>query len=153
METPYFKVKVFYFDSHDFIIYCIRVTYVAQSPLEYLNLHLDKTPNEYVQWRYKNGEDEELVMKQSRKMTPEEAEQMQKSITGKNGQQRRIEAIVGRAKLKKSFQYEVKWIGLADKHNSWIPREKLDEWGFQKLVQSFDDKMAGRYMYIIILFL
>lgn len=69
---------------------------------------------------------------------------MNKEIEGKNGQKRRIEKINGRAKLKKSFQYEVKWLGMSDKYNTWFPREKLEEYGFSKLLQSFDDKMAGR---------
>jgi len=122
----------------------LRVAYVAQHPLKYLNMHLEKTPNQYVQWRFENGEDKELIMKQSRQLSKEEEDQMAKEIEGKNGQKRRIEAIVGRAKLKKSFQYEVKWTGMIEKHNTWFPRERLEEWGFSKLLQAFDDKTAGR---------
>ena len=122
----------------------LRVTYVAQHPLKYLNMHLDKTPNEYVQWRFEKGEDKELLMKQSRVLSKEEEDQMNKEVTGKNGIKRRIESVVGRAKLKKSFQYEIKWVGMAEKHNSWIPRERLEEWGFSKILQNFDDRMAGK---------
>lgn len=122
----------------------VRVTYVAQHPLEYLEKHLDKTPNEYVQWRFQNGEDKELAMKQSRQLTKEEEQQMAKEIIGKNGQSRRIEKLIGRSKLKKSFQYEVKWLGLDDKKNSWVPRETLEEWGFIKLCQAYDDKASLR---------
>ncbi|KAJ3384070.1 translational elongation factor EF-1 alpha [Lobulomyces angularis] len=122
----------------------LRVTYVPQHPLKYLNMHLDKSPNQYIQWRFEKGEDKELVMKQSRQLSDDEKAQMAKEIEGKNGQKRRIEAVVGRAKLKKSFQYEIKWVGLAEKFNSWIARDKLEEWGFSKLMQSFDDKMAGK---------
>lgn len=37
-----------------------------------------------------------------------------------------------------------KWIGLLPKLNSQVSRETLLEWGFQKLVQEFDDHEASR---------
>lgn len=123
----------------------LRVTYVPQHPLEYLDMHLEKTPSEYVQWRYEHGEDKELAMKQSRQLSKEEEAVMAQHLTASNGEKRRVEAIVGRAKLKKSFQYEIKWVGLKEKQNGWIPRERLEELGFGKMMQEFDDKAAGRY--------
>ena len=51
---------------------------------------------------------------------------------------------MGRQKLKKSFQYEIKWRGLDHKFNTWIPREDLLNKGFQKLVSQFDDLEASR---------
>lgn len=47
--------------------------------------------------------------------------------------------IIGRQKLKKSFQYEIKWRNLDHRYNAWIPRERLIELGFSKIVQQFDD--------------
>lgn len=37
-----------------------------------------------------------------------------------------------------------KWYGMLPKHNSQVSRETLLEWGFQKLVQEFDDHEASR---------
>lgn len=37
-----------------------------------------------------------------------------------------------------------KWIGLLPKQNSQVSRETLLDWGFQKLVQEFDDHEASR---------
>jgi elongation factor 3 len=51
---------------------------------------------------------------------------------------------MGRQKLKKSFQYEIKWQGLDHKFNTWIPRDDLLEKGFQKIVSRFDDLEASR---------
>lgn len=51
---------------------------------------------------------------------------------------------MGRQKLKKSYQYEVKWRGLDHKFNTWVPREDLLEKGFTKLVQQFDDLESSR---------
>jgi elongation factor 3 len=52
--------------------------------------------------------------------------------------------ILGRQKLKKTFQYEVKWRSLDHKFNTWIPRDQLLEKGFTKLVQQFDDLESSR---------
>jgi elongation factor 3 len=52
--------------------------------------------------------------------------------------------IMGRQKLKKSLQYEIKWIGLDHKFNTWLPREELLQRGFTKLVQQFDDLESSR---------
>jgi len=51
---------------------------------------------------------------------------------------------MGRQKLKKSLQYEIKWRGLDHKFNTWIPREELLEKGFLKIVSQFDDLEASR---------
>lgn len=51
---------------------------------------------------------------------------------------------MGRQKLKKSFQYEVKWRGLDHKWNTWVPRDQLLEKGYGKLIQQFDDLESSR---------
>ena len=51
---------------------------------------------------------------------------------------------MGRQKLKKSFQYEIKWKGLDHKFNTWVARDDLMEKGFGKIVQQFDDLEASR---------
>lgn len=55
-----------------------------------------------------------------------------------------MQYILGRQKLKKSLQYEIKWRGLDHKFNTWIPRDQLIEKGFTKLVQQFDDLESSR---------
>src|SRR5262245_57518514 len=52
--------------------------------------------------------------------------------------------ILGRQKLKKSFQYEIKWRGLDHKFNTWVPRDDLLGKGFTKLVRQFDDMESSR---------
>lgn len=64
--------------------------------------------------------------------------------TKKGIEKRRIEYLIGRQKLKKSFQYEIKWVGLEHRHNTHMSREDLLSHGFQKLVQAFDDREASR---------
>lgn len=123
----------------------LRIGYIKQHALEHVEMHMEKTPSQYLQWRYANGDDREVQMKQSRIMSDEEKAQMEKLVDlrdGKGG--KRVECIMGRQKYKKSFQYEIKWVGMLPKHNSQISRETLIELGFSKLVQEFDDHEASR---------
>lgn len=86
----------------------LRIGYIKQHALEHVEMHMEKTPNQYLQWRYANGDDREVLMKQTRVLTPEDKAQMDKFVDlgdGKGG--RRIENLMGRQKWKKSFQYEV----------------------------------------------
>ncbi|EMG49297.1 NEW1 [NU+] prion formation protein 1 [Candida maltosa Xu316] len=123
----------------------LRIGYIAQHALQHVEQHKEKTANQYLQWRYKFGDDREVLLKESRKVSDEEKEMMAKEIDINDGRGKRaIEALVGRQKLKKSFQYEVKWKYWLPKYNSWVPKEVLLEHGFDKLVQKFDDHEASR---------
>ena len=41
----------------------LRVAFVAQHAFHHVEQHLEKTPNEYIQWRYSGGEDKEAIEK------------------------------------------------------------------------------------------
>lgn len=122
----------------------LRVAMMAQHAFHHLEQHLEKTACQYIRWRYQDGHDREITEKATRKMSAEETEQMKVPIVSQTGEKRVIEYIVGRSKLKKSYQYEIKWVGLEHRYNTWIPRERLLELGFSKLVQKFDDFDASR---------
>lgn len=123
----------------------LRIGYIKQHALEHVEMHLEKTPNQYLQWRYAHGDDREVLMKQTRVLTAEDQAQMEKMINLPDGSPgKRLEALIGRQKYKKTFQYEVKWVGLLPKSNSMISRDTLLELGFQKLIQEFDDHEASR---------
>jgi elongation factor 3 len=123
----------------------LRIGYIKQHALEHVEMHMEKTPNQYLQWRYANGDDREVLMKQTRIMTDEDRAQMEKPINLKDGRgDRWIEALIGRQKYQKSFQYEVKWKNMLPKFNTMISRETLLKLEFYKLVQEFDDHEASR---------
>lgn len=122
----------------------LRVGYVSQHATHHIERHLEKTAVQYIQWRFQDGHDRELLEKSTRVLTEEEKELLEKDFVGRNGEKRKLELIMGRQKLKKSFQYEIKWRNLDHKFNSWIPRDELLEKGFTKLVQQFDDLEASR---------
>ncbi|CAO2651129.1 Nn.00g094260.m01.CDS01 [Neocucurbitaria sp. VM-36] len=123
----------------------LRIGYIKQHALEHVEMHMEKTPNQYLQWRYANGDDREVLMKQTRVLTEADKAQMETPIDLGDGKgPRRIEALIGRQKYKKSFQYEVKWLHMLPKFNTMISRETLLEKGFQKLIQEFDDHESSR---------
>ena len=122
----------------------LRIGYIKQHALEHVEMHMEKTPNQYLQWRYANGDDREVLMKQTRVLTPEDKAQMDKIITLPGLGERKVENLMGRQKYKKTFQYEVKWTGMLPKHNTQVSRETLVELGYGKLIQEFDDHEASR---------
>ncbi|KAK5991186.1 [NU+] prion formation protein 1 [Cladobotryum mycophilum] len=123
----------------------LRIGYIKQHALEHVEMHLEKTPNQYLQWRYQHGDDREVHMKQTRVLSDQDREQMDKWIDLKDGNSaKQIESLVGRQKYKKTFQYEVKWRNMLPKYNNMISRETLLELGFSKLIQEFDDHEASR---------
>lgn len=86
----------------------LRIGYIKQHALEHVEMHMEKTPNQYLQWRYANGDDREVLMKQTRILTEEDKAQMDKMVDLGDGKgSRRVEVLIGRQKYKKSFQYEV----------------------------------------------
>ncbi|KIY44429.1 hypothetical protein FISHEDRAFT_51569 [Fistulina hepatica ATCC 64428] len=122
----------------------LRVGYVSQHATHHIEYHLEKTPIHYIQWRFQDGHDRELLEKSTRVLTDEEKTLLDQEWIGKDGSKRKVELIMGRQKLKKSFRYEIKWRGLDHRYNTWVPREDLLAKGLTKLVQQFDDVESSR---------
>lgn len=122
----------------------LRVGYVSQHATHHIERHLEKTPIGYIQWRFQDGHDRELLEKATRVLTAEEQAVLDQDWVGKDGSKRKLEMIMGRQKLKKSFQYEIKWRGLDHRFNTWVGRDDLINKGFSKLVQQFDDLESSR---------
>ncbi|KAF8895686.1 P-loop containing nucleoside triphosphate hydrolase protein [Gymnopilus junonius] len=122
----------------------LRVGYVSQHATHHIERHLEKTPIQYIQWRFQDGHDRELLEKVTRVLTPEEQAVMDQDWVGKDASKRKLEMVMGRQKLKKSFQYEVKWRGLDHRYNTWVSRDELINKGFSKIVQQFDDLESSR---------
>lgn len=122
----------------------LRMAYVAQHSFAHLEQHMEKTACQYIQWRYQDGHDRELTQKATRVLSEEDKRILATPIEAKTGEKRYVEQLIGRQKLKKSYSYEVKWKNLEHRHNVWVPRERLIELGFGKLVQQFDDFEASR---------
>ena len=106
--------------------------------------HLEKTPNQYIQWRYAIGEDRENLTKVDRILTEEEEAALQEPFKMEDGTKRVLQELVGRRKLKRGYEYECRWRGFAPTETTWMTRAKLEERGFNKLITEVDVKEAAR---------
>lgn len=130
-----------------------RIAYIKQHAFAHIDNHLDKTPSEYIQWRFQTGEDRETMDRASRQINEEDEQNMNK-IFKIEGTPRRIAGIHARRKFKNSYEYEISWmlgdnIGMKNERwvpmmsvdNTWLPRGELME-THAKLVAEVDMKEA-----------
>jgi elongation factor 3 len=121
------------------------IGYVAQHAFHHIDHHLDKTPLDYMLWRYQTGEDLEELQKANRQLTPEEEKKMKEGGTViVEGAKRVIEELVARKKLKQSYEYEISFKGLSSTENIWMSRDELIVRGFEKKVMELDSREAQR---------
>jgi len=131
-----------------------RVAYVAQHAFHHIENHLNKTPNEYIRWRYEGGEDKEGLQKVTMVETEEDIARMrapfQHEIKNEEGtvirrEKRSIQRLVGtRRNNGKEMEYEVEWVGLRSDENSWVPRRKLEAHGLEKQLKVVDELCLAR---------
>jgi elongation factor 3 len=128
-----------------------RVAYVAQHAFHYIENHLNKTANEYIRWRYSNGEDKETLVKVSMTLTEQE-EKLQKEAfeltwVDDEGKQQKAKKIVleltgsRRENKQKEYEYEVKF---KDGSEQFLRHKVLNERGFQKACKQIDARIAQR---------
>ncbi|TPX32896.1 hypothetical protein SmJEL517_g04046 [Synchytrium microbalum] len=121
----------------------LRIAYVAQHAFHHIEQHLEKTPNQYIQWRYAFGEDREEASKITKQISEEEEKAMAK-IHVIGGRKLQIEDVLRRRKLKQSYEYEVSFVGCSTVDNLWFPRKQLiEEFGLSKKVNEVDAKEAA----------
>ena len=122
----------------------LRVAYVAQHAFHHIESHLDKTPNQYIQWRYATGEDREAQKKVDR-LTEEEEAKLKEQRVQLEGEKvkRTVEKLLNRRKLKKGYEYEVQWQNLPADQTTWLTRNVLVDMGYEKLVNELDAREAA----------
>jgi len=121
------------------------IGYVAQHAFHHIDQHLDKTPLDYMLWRYQTGEDLEEHLKASRQLSEAELAAMKNGeVYVHEGVKRIIEDIVNRKKLKNSFQYEVTFKAMSSADNVWLSRDELIKRGFEKKIMAVDSREAQR---------
>merc|ERR1719240_834142 len=98
----------------------MRLAYVAQHAFHHIEHHLDKTPVNYLDWRFSGGMDREGQAKNFLELTEEE----EKLIGQKPGQ---IEKLCARRKGKKGNEYEAQFVGCQNpmEENSWMSADAL----------------------------
>jgi elongation factor 3 len=131
----------------------IRIAYIKQHAFAHIDNHLDKTPSEYIQWRFQTGEDRE-TMDRANKIVTEEDEKAMDKIYKIEGTSRRVIGIHSRRKFKNSYEYECsfalgdnigmkneKWTPMSTQDNAWIPRTEILA-SHAKMVAEVDQKEA-----------
>ncbi|RDW80489.1 hypothetical protein BP5796_05187 [Coleophoma crateriformis] len=131
----------------------IRIAYIKQHAFAHIDHHLEKTPSEYIQWRFQTGEDRETMDRANKIVTDEDEKAMDK-IYKIEGTQRRVIGIHSRRKFKNSYEYECsfalgenvgmkneRWIPMMTADNAWIPRTEIMA-SHQKMVAEVDQKEA-----------
>merc|ERR1719393_581083 len=110
----------------------MRLAYVAQHAFHHIEHHLEKTPVNYLEWRFSGGMDREGQAKNFLELTEEE----EKLIGQKPGQ---IDKLVSRRKGKKGNEYEAQFVGCQNpiEENSWMSKDALLK---MKWVDSGDKK-------------
>jgi elongation factor 3 len=121
----------------------LRVAYVAQHAFHHIESHLDKTPNQYIQWRYATGEDREALSKVDRLTEEEEAKLKEQKVATEQGVKRSVEKLLNRRKLKKGYEYEVEWQNAPAGQTSWLTRAQLEEMGYETMVNDIDAREAA----------
>lgn len=121
----------------------LRVAYVAQHAFAHIEDHLDKTPIEYIMWRYRGGIDKESVQKDSITMSEEEMSAIRKKA--KEEKTGIVEELKARRTGKREHEYEVIWEG-DGREDSWHTRTELLEMGYKKLLDEKDQQIAAESM-------
>jgi elongation factor 3 len=128
-----------------------RVAYVAQHAFHHIEKHLEKTPNEYIRWRYEHGSDKEGLEKITAKMSAEEEAALknpiQIDVKTEDGKMHTLKLVFkrftdGRRVIGKDKEpsYEIQW---QNDTVSWVPKSKLVQAGFDKLIKQADDRIAA----------
>merc|ERR1711966_637409 len=128
-----------------------RVAYVAQHAFHHIEDHLDKTPNEYIRWRFANGgEDKESIVKLAYQLTPDEEkltkEQFEYTwVDADSGKQMKrkdviLELVGGRRQKGKDYEYETKFRSAAEA--DWVNQKVLKSRGWEKACKAIDLRIA-----------
>ena len=119
----------------------VRVAYVAQHAFHHIENHLDKTPVEYIMWRYRSGYDKEQISKDSLTLSEEEIAAIKQKA--KENKYLVIAEILSRRTGKRENEYECK---SESEITQWFVKTELIEMGYEKMVKEFDEKLAMENM-------
>jgi elongation factor 3 len=135
-----------------------RIGYIAQHAFHHIENHVNKTPNEYIRWRYAHGDDREGLDKVSMKLSEEEEatlkEPVEYTFKTESGQikkeKRVIEKLTGQRRemegRKKEYEYETKWLDRSFENNSWLSAETLVKYSklYEKVLRIIDQRISNK---------
>jgi len=129
-----------------------RVAYVAQHAFHHIEEHLSKTPNEYIRWRYANGEDKESLVKVSMDATEEE-QNLRKAVfefqwKDSEGTPHKANKVISELlgnrrenKQNKEYEYECRFKGGDEQY---VGLKTLVRQGWEKATKAIDARIAQR---------
>jgi len=112
----------------------LRIAYVAQHSFHHVEEHLEKSPVEYFQWRFKDGGDREMLAREAYQ-NEEGAE-----LGEKYGQ---IEYLHSRRLRHGVLEYECKFVGMREKDNKYLTRDVIAAMGLTGLMRQVDERVAA----------
>lgn len=126
-----------------------RVAYIAQHAFHHIESHLDKTPKEYVQWRYSGQVDKEGIVKLAMIPTDEEKalqkEPFEFAWIDESGSTKKAQKIIteltGQRHQNKNKEYEYE-ARFRDGTEGWVEKKVLIKRGFDKKTKEIDLKIA-----------
>jgi len=145
----------------------LRMAYVAQHAFHHLEKHMQKTPTEYIMWRFAGNDDKESLEFKSQELSvdEEQARAQKWCIDATSGAVRLCisakedpkkakqdeanvvipDAVLNRRQKKKekTYEYQVKWQMQPVDNACWVEKEILVKMGYLKMVQSEDEKQAA----------
>jgi len=136
----------------------MRLAYVAQHAFHHLEKHLDKTPVQYILWRFAGNDDRESLENQTKEINVDEEalRAIKWCVDSKSGVVRKVvpgekgdipvtpDCILNRRKNKqKKYEYETKWMYKPIESAVWTERDTLVSMGYEKVVCREDEKQAA----------
>jgi len=145
----------------------LRMAYVAQHAFHHLEKHMQRTPTDYIMWRFAGNDDKESIEFKSTELSVDEekARATKWCVDSVSGGVRRCtdpkedakkakadeaaavvpEAILNRRQKKKekTYEYETKWQLKPMECNVWVEKEILIKMGYLKMVQREDERQAA----------
>merc|ERR1712110_65292 len=143
----------------------MRLAYVAQHAFHHLEKHLDKTPVDYILWRFAGADDRESLENQNQETNEDDEKKretpwficpkslevkkcdMSDTPEGKKERAAKVvpEAILNRQKHTKTkkYIYEVKWMHKSVECNTWVERDTILAMGYSKMVHKKDEQEAA----------
>jgi len=115
----------------------VRVAYVAQHAFHHIENHLEKTPVEYIMWRYRGGYDKEQIAKESLTLSEEELKAIREKA--KENKSLVVTEILNRRSGKRENEYECECEGGL---TQWLSKSELTELGYEKMVKECDERIA-----------
>jgi elongation factor 3 len=135
-----------------------RIGYIAQHAFHHIENHLNKTPNEYIRWRFEFGDDREGLDKATMKLSDQDiielALPVEYSIKTDRGEIRKEKRVINKCTgqrremegKKKVYEYEVNWKDKSQEANSWLKADDLIKFNkiYDKVIRMIDQKISAR---------